>query len=377
MVELFERYFGIHNKPNVSAPHWAKSILDSCDFEFQKSIVEKLQPLLYLNLELCFVERNKREIHYEAFTEELITANLNGIESEAAFLKPSNSNPPYPVIVVLHDHGGFYYYGKERIFMDDSTQPFLREYREKFYSSSMWAFDLLERGFAVFCPDAFYFGKRRFPQELIKIFVDNKTYEQLTSLAEGSYEFIKLFNRISSELEGIIFKNINFYGTNWSSILINEDIAWLNYLLKREDVDKERIACMGFSLGGFRTLFLSALKKEIKASLVIAFMSEFSKMLGQTSRHTFMVHIPSFTRFLDLPDIAGLILPRKLFVKQCSEDSLFPVDAMKSAVAKIEEYYSRAGCRHNFSYKFYPNPHQFNSYMQKDAFDYLFLNIQK
>lgn len=375
MLKVFEEYFGIHNKPGAHNQQWAYDILNSYNFEFQKNVLEKLQSLLYLKLDLCFVEKSKKERHYVTFTEEIITANLNGIESEAAFLKPVNSNPPYPVVVVLHDHGGLYYWGKERIFMDDSTQPFLREYREKFYSSSMWAFDLLERGFAIFCPDAFYFGKRRLPQELIKIFVDNETYEQLTSLANGSYEFIRLFNKISSELEGIIFKNINFYGTNWSSILINEDIAWLNYLLKREDVDKERIACMGFSLGGFRTLFLSALKKEIKASLVIAFMSEFSKMLGKTSRHTFMVHIPNFTRFLDLPDIAGLIIPRKLFVMQCEYDSLFPIDAMKSAVAKIEEYYNKAGCRHNFSYKFYPSPHQFNSYMQEDAINYLLINI--
>lgn len=375
MLKMFEEYFGIHNKPETCNQQWAYEISDLYDFDFQKNILEKLQSLLYLKLDLSFVEKTKKEKHYKNFTEEIITASLNGIESEAVFLKPVNATSPYPVVIVLHDHGGFYYFGKERIFMDDSTQPFLREYREKFYSSSLWVFDLLEKGVAVFCPDAFYFGKRRLSQELIRLFADENTYKQLISLTEGSYEFIRLFNKISSDLEGIIFKNINFYGTNWSSILINEDIAWINYLLKRKDVDKERIACMGFSLGGFRTLFLSALRKEIKTSIVIAFMSEFSKMLGKTSRHTFMVHIPNFTRFLDLPDIAGLIFPRKLFVMQCSEDSLFPVDAMKSAVEKIEKYYSKEGYMNNFLYRFYPNPHQFNLYMQKDAISYLMANI--
>ncbi|WAM34516.1 dienelactone hydrolase family protein [Caldicellulosiruptor morganii] len=377
MSNVFEEYFGIHNKPHYLNQQLTYDILQSCNFEFQKNILEKLQSLLYLSLDLCFTEKSIKENFNENFTEELIIGNLSNIESEAVFLKPVSSNPPYPVVVVLHDHGGFYYWGKERIFMDDTTQPFLREYREKFYSSKRWALDLLEKGVAVFCPDAFYFGKRRLPQELIKTFVDNGTFKELIGFTDGSDEFIRLFNRISSELEGIIFKNINLYGTNWPSILINEDIAWLNYLLAREDVDKSRIGCMGFSLGGFRTLFLSALKREIKVSIIIAFMSEFSKMLGQTARHTFMVHIPGFTRFLDLPDIAALIVPRKLFVMQCNEDSLFPFDAMKSAVDKIEEYYKEAGCRDNFLYKFYPNPHQFNSYMQEDAINYIFSNIQK
>ncbi|ADL43016.1 hypothetical protein COB47_1737 [Caldicellulosiruptor obsidiansis OB47] len=374
MSEIFEKYFGKHNSFSESTK-WGEVVSNQKTFEEQRKIVDKLVSLLYLNLSLIFREDKKFEIDHGEFKEEIIAGNLNGIHSEAVLLKPRDLNPPYPVVVVLHDHGGFYYYGKERIYRQDNTQTFVNEYQKKFYSSLPWALEFVKNGFAVFSPDAFYFGKRRLSAELIELLTDDNSINELLNYQEGLDEYIRIFNKISSQLEPIMFKNINLYGTNWPSILLNEDLAWLNYLLQREDVEKKRIGCMGFSLGGFRTLFLSSLRNEIKCSIIIAFMSEFRKMLGKTARHTFMVHIPGFTRVLDLPDVAALIAPRKLFIMQCEYDSLFPKDAMQSAVERIKSYFVNFDCGNQFEYKFYPNGHEFNLNMQKDALEYITKNL--
>lgn len=104
-------------------------------------------------------------------------------------------------------------------------------------------------------------------------------------------------------------------------------------------------------------------------------MSEFRRMLGKTARHTFMVHIPGFTRVLDLPDVAALIAPRKLFIMQCEYDSLFPKDAMQSSVERIKSYFMNFDCGNQFEYKFYPNGHEFNLNMQKDALEFMSRNL--
>jgi len=45
-----------------------------------------------------------------------------GTRTHAFVFKPSHANRPMPGIVALHDHGGFKYYGKEKI-ADGLTDP--------------------------------------------------------------------------------------------------------------------------------------------------------------------------------------------------------------------------------------------------------------
>lgn len=370
-MEEIRRYLGADNV----GKSLKKDQLNHVNKESAQYICDILNSLLFIDKSACFEEDLIVQTKHADYIEEKIIAKLGQVQSEAVLLKPIRTLPPYPVVVVFHDHGGLYYYGKERLYLEVPQSSFIAEYRSKYYSSRAWVLELVKEGFAVFCPDAFYFGSRKLPTDLIKMLADEQTYEQLISFDEDSDEYIKAFNKISSQLEPLMFKNINLYGTNWPSILINEDIAWLNYLMQRKDIDKDRIGCMGFSLGGFRTLFTCALTKTIKVSIVVAFMCEMKTMLGRTANHTFMVHIPHLTQYLDLPEIAYLISPRKLFVAQCEEDSLFTIEGMKRSVEKIAHFYEQSGGGDNFIYKFYKNPHQFNLKMQVDTIGFIFKNL--
>ena len=85
----------------------------------------------------------------------------------------------------------------------------------------------------------------------------------------------------------------------------------------------------------------------------------------------FTFHIPGLYRYLDLPDLAGLIAPRSLFVINGSKDTLFPSDGIDKAYRKIAACFGKAGVAEHQRCRLYDAPHQFNRAMQAEAWEWL------
>jgi len=351
--------YSYENK-HISLIEWQ----DNC-----KKLIYKLLDIRRFDLSSLAISTTETE--FDCYIEEKISINFSeSLSWEAILLKPKGINPPYKLVIALHDHGGFYYYGKER-FIEHIDNRFLQEYRQKYYSNKAWVMELLKNGFAAFCPDAFYFGSMKLTLDTIKKWVDEQTYKNLINNQDNLYEYIKEYNKICSQLEGLTFKNINFMGWLFAGVMVSGDLMWLDYISKHPEINSNNISCMGFSLGGFRTLMLSALSPLIKKSVITCFMCELRYMLGKTANHTFMVHVPYLAKYIDLPDIAGLIAPRKLFVQCCTYDTLFDYEGMKNACKKITMIYKEADAENNINYNFYDNPHEFNAIMLDDAIIFL------
>ena len=88
-------------------------------------------------------------------------------------------------MVALHDHGGWFVHGKEKLVGMDGEHVALKGFREQYYGGRPYAEELARRGFVVIVPDAFYWGERRLqyqdpPPELRK---------RLASLDPASAEY--------------------------------------------------------------------------------------------------------------------------------------------------------------------------------------------
>ena len=75
---------------------------------------------------------------------------------------PSGSLVPAPAIVALHDHGGFYLWGKEKLVERDDEHPVLTEFKRQALrgagaSPASWR----APGYVVVVIDMFYWGERR------------------------------------------------------------------------------------------------------------------------------------------------------------------------------------------------------------------------
>lgn len=287
----------------------------------------------------------------------------------AYLLVPITGKGPFPGIVALHDHGGWFYHGKEKLVQTENEHVSLRSFREHYYGGLSYADELARLGFVVIVPDAFYWGDRRLqydqPPEALK---------QLTAgLDPFQVEYVRAVNSFLRDQTEILNTWLSFAGTSWMGIVNFDDRLCVNVLEAMEEVDPENIGCLGLSGGGYRSTYLTGTESRIKASVIVGWMTSLPTTIGMSRPvHRGLFDAFGAHAFLDHPDIASLAAPDcKILVQNCARDSLFTREGMEKAAAKIGLVYEQLGHPERFESRFYDVPHQFNVEMQQDAFRWL------
>ena len=288
--------------------------------------------------------------------------------TEAFLLVPKGLKGPAPAVVALHDHGAFYYYGKEKICQGEIQSCALREHADRAYGGRMFADKLAWRGFVVLVPDAFYFGSQRPDAEAMP----ERYGGALAKKAPGSDEYIVEYNLLALRHEDLVAKTLFDAGTTWPGVLFQGDRAAVDYLVSRPEVDPQRIGCMGLSIGGFRSAHLFALDPRIKAAVVAGWMTTYAALLyDHLIDHTWMIYVPRQLEWLDLPDVATINAPNPLMVINCLQDELFTQEGMFAAEKKIAAVYDRMGARDKFLCRYDDEPHSLKIPAQDAAVDWL------
>ncbi len=302
-------------------------------------------------------------------TEEIAYDMPYGQRAHGYFLRPAEVDRRLPAVVALHDHGGFFYYGKEKIVEAGIPSPLLREFKVRHYGGRSWATELAKRGYAVLAVDVFLWGSRKIPLASM----NPALLGQFEGLEDGSDQFISAYNSYWDAVESsITVSSILGAGASWPGIFSYEDRRSVDYLATRPEVDKDRIACGGLSGGGIRSVFLSGLDPRIKAGFCVGFMSTLRGMLrNHINGNGMIMYVPDLARLLDLPDVIALRTPSPLLVEYLEGDGLFSLEGQHAADQKISRIYEKAGNRSNYTGKFYPGPHRFDVDMQEDAFAWL------
>lgn len=292
-----------------------------------------------------------------------------GPRTHGYFLRPAGKNRGLPGVVALHDHGGFFYYGKEKIVGTDISSPLLKEFKDRHYGGRNWATELAKRGFAVLAVDVFLWGSRRIPLESM----NPALLGPFEGLKPGTDQFIQVYNGFWDTVESpITVSSILGAGASWPGIFSYEDRRSVDYLVTRPEVDKGRIACGGLSGGGIRSVFLSGLDPRIQAGFCVGFMSTLRGMLrNHINGNGMIMYVPQLSKLLDLPDVIALRTPSPLLVQYLEGDGLFSLEGQRAADKKISRIYDKAGNRRNYMGRFYPGPHRFDVGMQEDAFSWL------
>jgi dienelactone hydrolase len=304
------------------------------------------------------LERVERPDHIR---EKVLFSTSPQFRVPAYVLIPKGLKGPAPAIVDLHSHGGMFLFGKEKVIDLGENHPAMTAYHERNYGGRPTATALVRRGYVVITIDAFFFGERRLILDADLRFGWDRSGYNLEAVAH--------LNAQCRSKETTLAKAMTLAGTTWPGIVAWDDMRTVDYLVTRPEVDPKRIGCVGISMGGYRSIFLSALDERIKAGCIVGFMSTVRPMLkAHIDTHSWVQFLPELHRYLDWPDVASLTAPRALLVQQCRQDKLFPLEGMQGSLEKIGAVYSKADFKERFTGRFYDVPHQFTRPMQDDAF---------
>jgi dienelactone hydrolase len=308
-------------------------------------------------------ERKQRE----GYTEESITFQTSGqTRVPATLLLPANRSKPAPAMVVLHDHGGFYVWGREKVIDSGADHPVLADFKKNYYGGRSIGVELVRQGYVVIAIDMFYWGERRFQEEKDAPAMRGRT-------AEMTLQQVQAANGRAAQNEQLVARGMMTAGVTWPGVAMWDDMRTIDYLVSRPEVDARRIGCIGLSVGGYRSFILAALDTRIKAAVDVCWMASFNQQLDEHLTHSmgFSFLIPGMLQYFDLPELSALIAPRSLMVIGGSQDRLFPLAGVRAAHETIARCYAKARVPQNQKCTIYDAPHEFNLQMQQDAWAWL------
>lgn len=312
------------------------------------------------------VELRARKEHAGFIEEDLTFLSAPHSRVPAHLLIPTDRKLPFPGVIVLHDHGGFYMWGREKVVATENEHPILTQFKQQYYSGRSICNELVRQGYAVIAIDMFYWGERRYVLPN-----DPPTWRERPPAITAQQ--IAEFNARSAQNEQLIARSLLTAGVTWPGVMLWDDLRTLDYFASRPEVDRNRIGCLGLSVGGYRSFMLAALDTRIKAAVDVCWMTAFASQIKQhvTNSMGLTFVIPGMYRYFDLPDLSALIAPRASMIQMGSRDRLFPLSGIQAAFAKIHRCYQKVGSPDRQVCTLYDAPHEFNDKMQPQAWEWL------
>jgi len=289
------------------------------------------------------------EIDRGTYVARKIVLNLTAESRVLALELVPKGQGPFPAALMLHDHGSRFDIGKEKFIQtwgDEAREKSQKEWADKFFSGRYPGDELAKRGYVVLSFDALGWGDRSVPGW--------KTDSQQALAAN-------LFN----------------LGTSYAAIIAGEDARAAEFLAGLPEVNKKKVAAVGFSMGAFRAWQVAALSKHVSAAVADCWMATMrglmvpgnNQLKGQSAFS--MLH-PGIAAYLDYPDVAGLAAPKPMLVYAGEKDTLFPLPSVNEAFDKMRKIWAANNAADKLETKIWPDKtHTYVQEMQDASFDWL------
>ena len=252
----------------------------------------------------------------DGYKAQKIEIRLSQYYTVPAYVLIPDGKGPFPAVNLLHDHGGHLFIGKEKMIRplaceEDTVRADADAWVRKLYDGQFVGDYLAQHGYVVLSTDAPLWGERG--QE------------------EGPRR----------EKYDMIAGNMMMYGIDLSAYMTYDDLSATDWLASLPCVDKERIGCMGFSMGAYRAWMLAALSPHIKATVAICWMTTTDDQLSfryqRTENGGFANCLPGLRRWLDYPHIASIACPNALLFINGRSDKLFHEAGVSKAFAQMHQ----------------------------------------
>jgi acetyl xylan esterase AXE1 len=263
-----------------------------------------------------------------SYTLEKLVLDLNGEEpAPAYFARPKGATGKLPTVLFNHSHGGGYQIGKAE-FLDG------REYMGK----PPYAEFLTSLGFNALCFDAWIFGERARPQP---------------------------------ELES--FKGFLWQGRVLWGMMVYDALKAVDYLVSRPDVDADRLATVGMSMGSSTAQWAGALDERLKVVVDICCLTDWHTLVevGGLRGHGIYYYVPDLLDHFTTAQMNALISPRAHLSLAGTQDALTPVKGLDVVDEELKKTYAAANHPENWQLLRYDVGHQETPEMREKIREWL------
>lgn len=178
----------------------------------------------------------------------------------------------------------------------------------------------------------------------------------------------------------IIAGNMMMLGRDLSAFMTYDDIAGTDFLATLPMVDKERIGCMGCSMGGYRAWMLSALSDRVKAGASICWMVTTDVQMSSADKKReyggFANCIPALRQYLDYPHIASLACPKPMLFINGTQDHLFPIRGVKAAFEEMHKVWKSQKADERLDTELWDIPHSCGVKVQGKVLEFFEKNLK-
>ena len=275
-----------------------------------------------------------------------VVFNLTSQSRVRALLLVPKASGPHPAALMLHDHGGRFDIGKEKMIEpwgDDARHAASRIWADKYFSGRYPGDELARRGYVVLVADALGWGDR---------------------------------GPLTGDAQQALAANFFNLGSSLAGNMALEDVRAAAFLGSLPEVDKRHMAALGFSMGALRAWQVAALSDAITAVVAVNWMAttqglmvpENNQLRGSSAFQ--MLH-PGLLRHLDFPDVASLAAPKPALFFAGATDTLFPLPSVQDAYAKMARVWAAWHAADKFETRILPGGHAFPREAQETAYDWL------
>jgi dienelactone hydrolase len=264
---------------------------------------------------------------------EKLVLDLNGIELVPAyFIWPREAQAPVPVVLYNHAHGGDYGIGKEELV---AGRPCLQQ--------PPYADEFANLGWAALCIDAWAFGERQ-------------------GLTEGE-----------------TFRDMLWNGQVMWGMMVYDSLRALDYLSSRPDIDVQRIATLGMSMGSTMAWWLAALDSRVRVCVDLCCLTDFDALVATRGleQHSIYYYVPGLRRRFSTAAINRLIAPRPHLSIAGIYDRLTPRDGLDRIDSELRDVYDAAGASAHWRLSRYATGHLETAAMRAEAINFLREHLDK
>lgn len=295
------------------------------------------------------VAREQRD-GYEA---QKIVFSVNKWEKTMAYLLVPKVKKA-PALLMLHDHGAHFSIGKEKMVrpfgVDSTLMADADDWVARCYDGVYVGDELAKAGYVVLSTDALFWGDR------------------------GRKEGVRY------DSQQALAANMMQMGASWGAWITWDDIRSVEFLARLPMVDKERVGCLGFSMGSYRSWMLAAMSDAVKAGAAICWMNDTENLMTLTNNQNkggsaYSMLIPGIRNIMDYPHVASLACPKPMLFFNGDRDKLFPVPGVENAYRIMREVWSEQGANKKLTTKIWQEKHFFNRAMQAEVKDFFDKNL--